>query len=337
VVILTLGGKHGTASIASMGEGVDATNINLPARQEDLIVKLARLGKPTVGIIHLDGRPVSSDAADAHLWALLEAWSPAEAGAQAIVDVLTGTYGPSGRLPVSIARNAGQVPIYYNHPNGSAWHQGESMGFPDYVDAPHTPRYPFGYGLTYTHFDYQNLSLSLRQVESNDTIEVACTVSNTGDRPGTEIVQLYVSDRYASMSTPVLELAGFQRVDLEPGAITRVSFALRVSQLAYLDADMCWRVEAGEVDVMIGASSGDLRLTDTVRVGPTHLSTDRAALSGPRQESTTRLIDLVDWLTNFRASSSLITASSCRTTPTARSLPECCGACRICDTTPRPH
>jgi beta-glucosidase len=266
IVLLTLGGKYGSASIASTGEGIDATSINLPRCQEDLIVKLASLGKPMVGV-HLDGRPVSSDAADAHLAALLEAWSPAEGGAEAIVDVLTGAHGPSGRLPVSIAWNAGQVPVYYNHPYGSAWHQGESVGFSDYIDAPHTPRYPFGHGLSYTSFDYADLELSTHQVEAGDTLDVTLSVTNTGDRPGTEVVQLYVSDRFASVSRPVLELAGFRRVDLKPGQKAQVAFALDVSQLAFLDADMRWRVEAGEVDVMVGASSQDLRLTDAVSIG----------------------------------------------------------------------
>jgi beta-glucosidase len=266
VVLLTLGGKHGTGSIASTGEGVDATDINLPRCQEDLIVKLAGLGKPMIGV-HLDGRPVSSDAADAHLAALLEAWSPAQGGAEAIVDVLTGAHGPSGRLPTSIARNAGQIPIYYNHPHGSAWHQGESIGFPDYVDSPHTPRYPFGHGLSYTSFDYADLTLSTHQVEADDTIDITLTVINTGDQPGTEVVQLYLSDRFASMSRPVLELAGFRRVHLEPGQTAHVDFALHVSQLAFLDAGMRWRVEAGEVDVLVGASSQDLRLTDMVSIG----------------------------------------------------------------------
>jgi beta-glucosidase len=266
VVLLTLGGKHGTGSIASTGEGVDTTNINLPRCQEDLIVKLARLGKPMIGV-HLDGRPVSSDAADAHLSALLEAWSPAQCGAEAIVDVLTGAHGPSGRLPTSIARNAGQIPIYYNHPYGSAWHQGESVGFPDYVDSPHTPRYPFGHGLSYTSFDYADLTLSAHQVEADETINISLTLTNTGDQPGTEVVQLYLSDRFASMSRPVLELAGFRRVHLDPGQMAQVDFALDVSQAAFLDAGMRWRVEAGEVDVLVGASSQDLRLTDTVSIG----------------------------------------------------------------------
>ena len=266
IVLLTLGGKHGTGSIASMGEGVDATTINLPRCQEDLITKLARLGKPMIGV-HLDGRPLSSDAADAHLAALLEAWSPAQGGAEAIVDVLTGAHGPSGRLPTSIARNAGQIPIYYNHPHGSAWHQGESIGFPDYVDSPHTPRYPFGHGLSYTSFEYADLTLSTHQAEADDTIAITLTVTNTGDQPGTEVVQLYLSDRFASVSRPVLELAGFRRVHLEPGQTAQVDFALDISQTAFLDAGMRWRVEAGEVDVMVGASAQDLRLTDTVSIG----------------------------------------------------------------------
>jgi beta-glucosidase len=265
VVLLALGGKHGTASIASMGEGIDATNINLPPCQEDLIVKLAQLGKPLIGV-HLDGRPVSSDAADAHLAALLEAWSPSEGGAEAIVDVLTGTHDPCGRLPVSVARNAGQVPIYYNHPAGSAWHQGGSIGFPDYVDAPHTPRYVFGHGLSYTTFEYADLALSSQQVEAGDTVDITLTVTNTGDRPGVEVVQLYVSDRFASVSRPVLELAGFRRVHLQPGQTEHVHFRLDISQLAFLDADMRWRVEAGEVDVMVGASSEDLRLKGTLSI-----------------------------------------------------------------------
>jgi beta-glucosidase len=265
VVLMTLGGKHGTSSIASMGEGIDATDITLPSSQEQLIIKLSALNVPIVGI-HLDGRPVSSDAADAHLAALLEAWSPAEAGAEAIVDVLTGACEPTGRLPVSIARNAGQVPMYYNHPAGSAWHQGESIGFADYVDAPHTPRYPFGHGLSYTRFEYADLVLSNHEIEPGDAVDIRVTVSNTGTRGGTEVVQLYVSDRYASVSRPVRQLAGFRRVTLEPGADAVVEFRLQASQLAFVDRDLRWRVEAGDVDVMVGASSEDLRLTDTVRI-----------------------------------------------------------------------
>ena len=264
LVLLTLGGKHGTASIASMGEGIDATDINLPRCQEELIVKLAQLGTPIIGV-HLDGRPISSDAADTHLSALIEAWSPAETGAQAIVDVLTGAHNPSGRLPVSVAHNAGQVPVYYNHPHGSSWHQGESIGFSDYVDAPHTPRC-FGHGLSYTQFDYADLNLSSHSVHASDELDITFQVTNIGDRSGTEVVQLYMADRYASVSRPVLELAGFRHVTLQPNASAQVSFRLSVSQLAFLDAEMNWRVEAGDVDILIGSSSQDIRLRGTMTV-----------------------------------------------------------------------
>ncbi|MGF6832451.1 beta-glucosidase [Paenarthrobacter sp. TE4293] len=265
VILLTLGGKHGTASIASTGEGIDATDINLPACQEQLIVKLAQLGKPMIGI-HLDGRPVSSDAADQYLSALLEAWSPAEGGAEAIIDVLLGAHSPSGRLPVSIARNAGQVPVYYNHPHGSSWHQGESIGFPDYVDSPHTPRYFFGHGLSYTTFDYTGLSVSKEQVVADEGFNVSFAITNTGERAGTEVVQLYASDRYASVSRPVVELIGFRRVTLEPGQNTRVDFHIETSQLAFLDAEMQWKVEAGDVDILVGASSADIRLKASINI-----------------------------------------------------------------------
>ena len=153
VVILTLGGKHGTCSMATMGEGVNAADINLQECQDAFIKAASVYGKPLIGI-HFDGRPISSDTADQYLDAVIEAWSPAETGAQAVADVLLGAYNPGGKLPVSVAYHAGQIPIYYNHPNGSAWHQQESIGFVNYVDVPHTPRYCFGHGLSYTQFEY---------------------------------------------------------------------------------------------------------------------------------------------------------------------------------------
>ena len=143
--VLTLGGKYGTCSIASMGEGVDGTDINLPPCQEAFLRKAAELGKPLVGV-HFDGRPISSDGADQCLNAILEAWAPGEAGGGAVVDVLTGRYNPGGKLPVSVAYHAGQIPVYYNHPWGSCEHQGESIGFASYVDLPHTPAIPSGTG-----------------------------------------------------------------------------------------------------------------------------------------------------------------------------------------------
>ncbi len=268
LVILTLGGKHGTCSMASMGEGVDASNINLPPCQDAFMKKAAELGKPLIGV-HFDGRPISSDIADACLDAILEAWSPAECGAQAVVDALLGEYNPGGKLPVSVAFHAGQIPIYYNHPYGSAWHQGESIGFVNYVDLPHTPRYCFGHGQSYTTFAYSNLHISNQEINAQESIRIEAAVSNTGTIAGDEVVQLYLSDRYASMTRPVKELAGFKRITLKPGERKKVVFEVQASQMAFLDRDMCWKIEKGAIDVEIGGSSEDIRLA-----GEFHIKSD---------------------------------------------------------------
>lgn len=265
LVILTLGGKHGTCSMASMGEGVDASNINLPPCQEAFIRKAAESGKPLIGV-HFDGRPISSDAADAYLDAILEAWSPAECGAEAVVDALIGAYNPGGKLPVSVAYHAGQIPIYYNHPYGSAWHQGESIGFVNYVDLPHTPRYYFGHGLSYTTFSYSDLWISEREIDARGSVRIGAAVSNTGGCEGEEVVQLYLTDRYASMTRPVKELAGFTRISLKPGEKKRVVFEVQASLTAFLDRDMRWKIEKGEIGVEIGSSSEDIRLTGAYSV-----------------------------------------------------------------------
>lgn len=265
VVILTLGGKHGTCSMASMGEGVDAGNINLPPCQDAFIRKAAGFGKPLIGI-HFDGRPVSSDAADECLDAILEAWSPAETGAEAVVSTLIGEYNPGGKLPVSVAYHAGQIPIYYNHPNGSAWHQGESIGFVNYVDLPHTPRYYFGHGLSYTAFTYSDLKISEMEIEAQGSVKIEAAVCNTGEYEGDEVVQLYLIDRYASMTRPVKELAGFKRISLKPGEKKTVIFKVSACQMAFLDKDMRWKIEKGTIGVEVGSSSEDIRLTGEYRV-----------------------------------------------------------------------
>ena len=261
VVLLTLGGKNGSGSIATMGEGVDGTNINLPECQDAFIRECKKLGKPMIGI-HFDGRPISSDTADELLDAIIEAWTPAEFAAEAVVNVLTGTYNPSGKLPLTVGRNAGQIPIYNHHPNGSAWHQGESIGFQDYADLPHTPRYHFGHGLSYTTFTYSDLELSKKEVSPDEETDISLTVHNTGNTAGTEVVQLYLKDVHASMTRPVMELQGFARVALDAGEAKRVTFRVSPSQTAFLDEEMKWKIEKGEIRVLVGSSSADIRLED---------------------------------------------------------------------------
>ena len=261
VVILTLGGKNGSGSVATMGEGVDGADINLPACQDAFLQEAKKYRKPLIGV-HFDGRPVSSDTADELLDALIEAWSPAVFGAEAVVNVLTGSYNPSGKLPLCVARTVGQIPVYYNHPNGSAWHQGESIGFQDYVDMPHTPRYFFGHGLSYTTFAYQDLVLEKKTVNPAEDLKISLVVKNTGKVSGTEVVQLYLRDEQASMTRPVKELQGFARVSLAPGEEKKVEFIVSPSQTASLDEDMRWKIEKGEIKVQVGASSEDIRLED---------------------------------------------------------------------------
>ena len=265
LVILTLGGKYGSSSVASMGEGVDASDIGLPECQERCIEKLVELGKPLVGI-HFNGRPISSDIADRCLNAILEAWAPSEMGAQAIAEVLTGKINPSGKLPVTVARHAGQLPIYYNHPYGSMWSQGESIGFQNYVDLPHTPRYPFGFGLSYTSFSYSGLHVDKTELLPEERLELSCNVKNIGAVCGTEIVQFFIRDPYATMVRPIQELAGFARVELSPGEEKTVKFSARLSQFAFLDKKMQWKVEKGEMEIRLGSSSQDIRLIGRFRI-----------------------------------------------------------------------
>lgn len=259
LIILTLGGKYSTASIATTGEGVDSTDINLPECQDKFIDQISELTIPLVGI-HFDGRPISSDVADEKLSALIEAWNPAEFGAQAITDVLTGTYNPSGRLPVSVARNAGQIPVHYNHLNGSSYHQGDSVGFADYVDMSHKPRYFFGYGLSYSKFEYTDLKLNKDTVEPDDSLDVTVTVKNISDVDGVEVVQLYVKDIFAQMARPVIELVGFKRVQLAASQSKTIHFELFTSQLAFLDENLKWLIEKGDIEVLVGESSDDIKL-----------------------------------------------------------------------------
>lgn len=291
LVILTLGGKNGSCSVASMGEGVDAVDISLPACQDSFIRKAAKLGKRMIGV-HFNGRPISSDAADECLDAVLEAFSPSESGADAIVSVLLGEYNPGGKLTVSTARCAGQIPIYYNHPWGSAWHQGASIGFPNYVDCPHTPRYPFGHGLSYTTFEYSGLKIAGEGHQGQDTISecvdterigkvreqavrihphgsilISFDVKNAGSMDGDEVVQLYLSDEHASCARPVKELAGFARIRLKAGECRQLTFRLNADQTAFLDRTMKWKVEKGRIAIQVGSSSEDIRLSGSFDIG----------------------------------------------------------------------
>lgn len=265
LVIVTLGGKYGTGSTASTGEGIDATNINLPKCQEVFLEKLNQLNKVTVAI-HFDGRPISSDSAQRCANAIIEAWNPSEKGPEAIVSVLFGEYNPAGRLPVSIAYHSGQLPVHYNHLKGSSYSQNTLGYFKNYIDCPHEPRYYFGHGLSYTTFAYENLNLSSKAIYPKDCLYIEVDIKNIGDYDGEEVAQLYIEDKYASMIRPNKELVGFKRIFLQRGEKKRVKFKVDLSQLAFVDSSMQWKIEKGEMIVQMGASSSDIRLTDVFQI-----------------------------------------------------------------------
>lgn len=259
IVICTLGGHYGWNMSSTTGEGIDSSVIGLPDCQEAFLNQLGALHKPVIGV-HFDGRPCSSDAADRVCNALVEAWAPGEFGGDAIARILLGKAEPSGKLPCTVARDAGQIPVYYNHLNGSSYALHNSMAFNSYVNEPHEPRYYFGHGLHYTEFAYEKLTIEKDAFAPDEAVVAHLTVKNTGSRPGTEIAQLYVKDLTASVIRPVQELQGFARIALQPGEEKTVTFTLPLHQLAFLDLDMKWKVEAGKMQLLAGPSSNELPL-----------------------------------------------------------------------------
>jgi len=232
------------------GEFRDRAKLGLPGRQEELIQAIAKTGKPTA-VVLVGGSAITMPWLD-QVGAVLDAWYPGEAGGPAIADVLFGDANPAGRLPITFPVFEGQLPLSYNHkPTG----RGD-----DYVDLTGMPLFPFGFGLSYTTFEYSQLEITPAQIDAAGTITVRCTIQNTGTRAGDEVAQLYIRDVLASVARPVLSLKGFRRVTLAPGAKTTVTFTLGREDLQMLDRDMKWVVEPGTFRVMVGSSSKDLRL-----------------------------------------------------------------------------
>jgi len=213
--------------------------------------EFAATGRPVVVVI-VGGSAVTMSPWLGNVAAVLQAWYPGETGGIAVADVLFGAYNPAGRLPITFPMAEGQLPLSYNHkPTG----RGD-----DYLDLTGMPLFPFGFGLSYTTFEYSNLRISPAEIPASGRVTVQCMVKNTGDRIGDEVVQLYVRDVLASVARPVMELKGFARVRLNPGATQQVTFTLGPSHLRMLDVDRKWIVEPGVFRVMVGASSKDIRL-----------------------------------------------------------------------------
>jgi beta-glucosidase len=264
VVVMVMGGISGLAPQCTTGEFRDSTDLGLPGVQEALVKAIIAVGKPVV-LVLLNGRPAAIPDLVDPVNAILEAWVPGEEGARAVAATLFGDFNPGGKLPVSVPRSVGQVPLFYNHkPSGM-----RSNRYGDYVTEPVTPLFPFGHGLSYTSFAYSDLVISKLEAGIGESIDISLTVTNHGPRAGDEVVQLYVQDEYASMPRPVKELKGFTRLSLQPGEARRVTFHLPVNQLAYFDEDLDLLVEAGRIIVMVGSSSEDIRLTGEFKVRET--------------------------------------------------------------------
>jgi beta-glucosidase len=261
MTILVLGDRSGLTPDCTCGETRDSADLHLPGVQTELVKQILATGKPVV-VVLISGRPLAIPDLAENANAILEAWLPGEEGAAAIADVLFGDYNPGGKLAMTFPRSVGQVPIYYNHkPSGST-----SLFYTDYVSESVKPLFPFGHGLSYTTFAYSDLSLSSSTVNMGETVKISFKVTNTGKLTGDEVVQLYLKDEYASIPRPVKELKGYHRLTLNAGQTKTVVFHLPVNVMAYYDIDLCLQLEAGKVNVMVGSSSQDIRLTGSFEI-----------------------------------------------------------------------
>jgi len=239
------------------GEFRDRAFLSLPGRQEELVRRVAATGKPTV-VVLVGGSAVTMSPWLEASSAVVDAWYPGEQGGAAVADVLFGDANPAGRLPITFPMSEGQLPLYYDHkPTG----RGD-----DYVDLTGMPLFPFGFGLSYTTFEYSSLTIEPATIDPSGSATVSCTLTNTGARAGDEVAQLYIRDILASVARPVMELKGFERVSLAPRQSARVTFHLGPDGLRVLDREMHWIVEPGAFRVMVGASSKDIRLRGEVVV-----------------------------------------------------------------------
>ena len=251
VAVLVLGERHDMS-----GEAASRAELDLPGVQQQLLEQVVATGTPVV-LVLMNGRPLILEWAAEHVPAIVETWYLGVEAGNATADVLFGDYNPSGKLPVTFPRALGQVPIYYNHRNTGRPMQPQNKFSSKYIDVSNEPRYPFGFGRSYTTFAYRDLRLSSARARVSDTVTATVTVANTGAREGTEIVQLYVRDEVASVSRPVRELKAFQRVTLKPNESKTVTLRVAVKDLWFIGLDMKPVVEPGTFRVYVGPNSAE--------------------------------------------------------------------------------
>jgi beta-glucosidase len=259
VVILSIGERRDMS-----GEAKSRSNITIPGVQEELLKDLLTTGKPIVVLINA-GRPLVFDYTAKQAPAILYTWWLGSEAGNAIADVLFGDYNPSAKLTMTFPLSVGQVPIYYNHFNTGrpAENDDDRLYRSAYTDLSIYPKYEFGYGLSYTTFQYSHLQLNKKKIKPNEQIEVSATITNTGNYDGEEIVQLYMHDMVGSIVRPVIELKDFKKVLLKAGESKTIAFSIDAEKLSFFNRQLQWAAEPGEFDIMIGASSKDIRLKDT--------------------------------------------------------------------------
>lgn len=255
VVIVSIGERYNMS-----GESKSRSNIHLPGIQEDLIKELQKTGKPIVVLINA-GRPLIFNWTADNMPTILYTWWLGSEAGNAIADVLFGDYNPAGKLPMTFPRAEGQIPIYYNHFNtGRPSINEEKLYKSSYIDLPNTPKFPFGYGLSYTTFNYSNLKLSKTKMSASETIEVTMNITNTGKYEGEEVIQLYLQDKFASLIRPISELKDFQKIKLGIGETKTITFVIDNQKLSFYNEKLEFNSEPGDFNLMIGSSSEDIRL-----------------------------------------------------------------------------
>lgn len=243
------------------GEASSRATLDLPGVQEDLLKELHKTGKPIV-VVLMNGRPLTIPWLQENIPAIVEAWYPGISAGSAVADILFGDVNPSGKLTVTFPRYVGQVPIYYNHKNTGRPHDPKNHYTSYYMDLENTPLYPFGFGLSYTTFEYSNLTLDKKEIKKNESLKISVDVKNTGSREGKEVVQLYIRDLVGSVTRPVKELKDFTKISLKPGETKHVEFTITPDKLKFYDINMNYVVEPGDFKVFIGTNSVDVKEAD---------------------------------------------------------------------------
>ncbi len=276
VVVLAIGGTSSTLSgigwgkdipgdHPTCGEGFDRTTLTPPGIQEELIQAIYKTGKPIV-LVMVHGRPYTISWEEENIPAIIEAWYPGEEGGNALARILFGEVNPSGKLPVSVPRSVGHVPTFYNtKPSGKGfYHRPGSKEKPgrDYVFSSPEPLFPFGYGLSYTEFEYSDLKVEINESKINLSVRI----KNTGEMTGKEVIQVYINDKISSVTTPVKVLKEFKKIEISPSELVTVNFSIPLEELGLWDQEMNYIVEPGEFEIMVGSSSNDIKLRTTIAI-----------------------------------------------------------------------